>query len=129
MRILGLALIVAAVIGGETLRVVHLSPDDARELREAHERFEQARDEYERLEQADFEKYVTYPALAKSGDWRIAARSILSGWEYGMEFSGDFAVAVPQQKPEVSPCATHDAFSDHYKDTIPEKLWLEERTK
>lgn len=126
MRSLLLALWALSLTAQDAVRVVHIADADAAALAGAWQRKQAAEREWQAASQRVYEKYVTTPALAMAGAQHLDVRSILGGWEYGMDFSLDFAVAVPKLAPDKLPtCAFGpETHSVEHVNTIPEVPFL-----
>jgi hypothetical protein len=97
MRLLLLLLLIP--LAAQDVRVIHLSPADAKILAQIGNAKLQADENWRQAEKYVRWKYAAEPGIAQAGDAQVDVKNPRNGWEYGVQFSQDFSVIVPKPKP------------------------------
>ena len=105
-RLFWVLLLLPYLFGQSFTKVIHLSPQEARAMKQLWEEKQLADARWKQAVTYVTRKYTMTPAVAQAGNQSVAADSVAAGWQNGIEFSPDFEVGVPKEAPKKTGCTS-----------------------
>ena len=99
-RLLALAFLAFLLpLAAQDVRVIRLSESDAKTLAVVAEQKRLADANWLNAEKYLRNKYATVAGVAKAGAAQVEVQNPVKDWEWGVEFSDDYALMIAKRKP------------------------------